>query len=395
MIQHGCPRISVKKLRIIQDKRDSEDVKEQRNIYIQHFNEEERRGALIIYIDESPWVIMQTRKKGRSPVGQRSYQMRRKVQSQHISAISAICAEYGVLHVMFCIGEVDNEVFQLFLTEVFKRIRECIEDDDATIVMDNVKFHKHKDVKQLIANAGYTILLTATNSCELMPIEYVFSIWKAGINIPPEVTSIETTINFLADSFKQISAQTVRRCVKYVTHYLFGKASNRESLLLVDTLRDFAAEAHQIAQVVLDPNDDEDFVRAVALSLGLQINEHILGDGNCFFNAIFDITKDKSPDQYRNEVVIKLQEEPNKYFKFIDSPEARAKYINKVKTNGVFAGEIEYRALCDVLGQPIIIHDVRYGREGYMFGSEYENVKQPLHVGLVNFNHYWSMKRQQ
>lgn len=31
---------------------------------------------------------------------------------------------------------------------------------------------------------------------------------------------------------------------------------------------------------------DEDFVRAVALSLGLQINEHILGDGNCFFKYL-------------------------------------------------------------------------------------------------------------
>jgi hypothetical protein len=36
---------------------------------------------------------------------------------------------------------------------------------------------------------------------------------------------------------------------------LFGRATKGESLLLFDTLRDFAKEAHEIANVIIDPED--------------------------------------------------------------------------------------------------------------------------------------------
>jgi hypothetical protein len=69
MIEHGCPKITVKKLRIIQDKRDDEKTKELRKAYIIKHIEEDRKGSVLFYIDESPWAIMEPKTKGRSEVG--------------------------------------------------------------------------------------------------------------------------------------------------------------------------------------------------------------------------------------------------------------------------------------------------------------------------------------
>ena len=73
---------------------------------------------------------------------------------------------------MFVRGPVNRSVFEAFLYELLKYID--TDNYQYTIVMDNVGFHKTKEVKDMLRGAKLSFLLTAPWSCELNPIKYIF-----------------------------------------------------------------------------------------------------------------------------------------------------------------------------------------------------------------------------
>ena len=102
-----------------------------------------------------------------------------------------------------------------------------------TIVMDDVGIHRTLDVRDLIKGYGISLLLTAPWSCELNPIEYIFSIWKSRVRIPSDEVNIDGIPGFLSESLKSIAGfENHKVCVLYVETKLFPLAAAHEPLHL-------------------------------------------------------------------------------------------------------------------------------------------------------------------
>ena len=89
-----------------------------------------------------------------------------------VTAITAITSLGTIPYTMFVRGSVNRSVFETFLHELLKYID--TDNYQYTIVMDNVGFHKTKEVKDMLRGSKLSFLLTAPWSCELNLIKYVF-----------------------------------------------------------------------------------------------------------------------------------------------------------------------------------------------------------------------------
>ena len=89
-----------------------------------------------------------------------------------VTAITAITSLGTIPHTMFVRGSVNKSVFQVFIHELVKSLDR--NNYQYTIVIDNVRFHKTKEVRELIRDYNISLLFTAPWSCELNPIEYLF-----------------------------------------------------------------------------------------------------------------------------------------------------------------------------------------------------------------------------
>lgn len=236
MVQHGCPVFSMKRLRVHQDERASDATKEQRKEYVKRFITLDEEGRMFIYIDETGFQALELLKRGRSPVGTRCISHRRKVKTDTVTAITAISEVYGVVHVTFVEGSVNEQVFQVFLLSLMEKLQQFTK-EPFVFVMDNVGFHKTEDVKETIRDRNYSILYTAPNSCELNPIEYVFGIWKSRLRIPLTVRTQRELTDFLSESLNLLQRVDVDRCVKMVKYHLLPLAAEKSDLSLVDGLR--------------------------------------------------------------------------------------------------------------------------------------------------------------
>ncbi|KAA6391958.1 MAG: hypothetical protein EZS28_012514 [Streblomastix strix] len=138
--------------------------------------------------------------------------------------------------------------------------------------------------------------------------------------------------------------------------------------------------------------DDEGIIRQTAESLGLIVNDRILRNGNCLYNAVFDILKDKTPTYMRNDTTKEFMSRPDNYLEDLHSPKTRAQYINLHSQNGSNAGPREAEALAQVLQKKIVIYDPLNGRQPCIRSKIWDE-STSINLGLVQNNHYWSLKK--
>ena len=177
--------------------------------------------------------------------------------SKPITAITAICDSFGVIHTTFVLGSVDTLVFQDFLITLFGRLRE-LSNEPVIIVMDNVGFHNTEQIKAMITSSRHTHLATPPNSCELNPIEYIFHIWKSGVSIPNEITEIGGVIAHLDAAFRRIPVTQVRACIAHVTEVLFPRAALSQQLYLPQIVGALFPELPHIEEVGAQAVTDSD-----------------------------------------------------------------------------------------------------------------------------------------
>ena len=125
-----------------------------------------------------------------------------------VTAITEITSLGIIPHTMFVRGSVNRSVFQVFIHELVKSLDR--NNYQYTIVMDNVSFHRTKEVRDLIRDYNISLLFTAHWSCELNYTEYLFSIWKSRIRVPQEVTEIDEILRYFSDSIKSINPLGMR-----------------------------------------------------------------------------------------------------------------------------------------------------------------------------------------
>ncbi|KAH7826326.1 putative DDE superfamily endonuclease [Monocercomonoides exilis] len=143
-----------------------------------------------------------------------------KTKVETVTAITAICEFFGITHVTFADGTVNDQSFRVFLLSPMEKLQ-IFDKSSCVFVMDNVGLHKSKKVTDLISSKNYEVLNTAPNSCELNPIEFVFGIWKSRLSIPTTVRSSEQPIIHLYKSLVNITRTEVASCINMVKcHYL-------------------------------------------------------------------------------------------------------------------------------------------------------------------------------
>jgi transposase/transposase-like protein len=235
---HGTQRFTVKKLHIHEESRNSESVKAQRVEFVENYNHLTSGGCVVVFLDETPFRVLDNRHLARAPVGQRAIVYRRRVRTYGATAITAIAEPWGVFHVEFVLGTVSADVFKIFLSGLFETIR-ARTPAAVLLVMDNVKFHKTAGVREMIEASGHRVLYTAPWSCELNPIEYVFGFVKSRVRVPPEVTTSQGALPFIVEGFRSATLQEVASTVRFVTETMFPRACARMDLQLKDALMEF------------------------------------------------------------------------------------------------------------------------------------------------------------
>lgn len=126
----------------------------------------------LVFIDEAGVNLGMTRTHARSPVGQRAKAKKPKRQS-NISLIGAIrstemCSLYAYD------GPMDGDRFLSFIDE---HLAPKLNNGDV-VVMDNVRFHHIKEVKERLEKVGARALYLPPYSPERNPIEETWSLIK-------------------------------------------------------------------------------------------------------------------------------------------------------------------------------------------------------------------------
>lgn len=153
----------------------------------------------MIFIDETWAKTNMTRLRGRAPRGQR---LIAKVPHGHWKTTTLIAALgiEGVRCSMVVDGAVNADVFEAFVEHVLVH---HLQSGDV-VVMDNLSSHKRDRTRQLIEQAGATLLYLPPYSPDLNPIEMIFS-------------KIKQLLRSLAARTRQTLWQTMQSVLDQVT----------------------------------------------------------------------------------------------------------------------------------------------------------------------------------
>jgi transposase len=123
-----------------------------------------------VYLDETGFDLTACRTHGRAPRGQRVYGQRSGNRRPRTSLIGALVKGKLTAPMLFS-GTTNTNVFNQWLKEV---LLPAI-DKGMTIIMDNAIFHKSQQTRELIKQAGCSLLFLPPYSPELNPIEQTWA----------------------------------------------------------------------------------------------------------------------------------------------------------------------------------------------------------------------------
>ena len=165
--------------------------------------------AHLIFIDETGTSTNMVRSRGRSRRGTRLVD---RVPHGHWKITTFVAGlRCGEIAAPFVIDRPMNSV--IFLTYVQRCLVPCLKQGDI-VVMDNLKPHKAKGVREAIEAAGAKLLYLPPYSPDLNPIELAFAKLKALLRKAAErsMEALWTRIGELLDHF------TADECAAYLRH---------------------------------------------------------------------------------------------------------------------------------------------------------------------------------
>ena len=169
--------------------------------------------ARLVFIDETGTSTTMTRTRGRSRRGTR---LVGRVPHGHWKITTFVaglrCDEIAA---PFVIDQPMNSA--IFLTYVHRCLVPSLRQGDI-VVMDNLKPHKAKGVREAIEAAGAALLYLPPYSPDLNPIEQAFAKLKALLRKAAErsIEALWTRIGTLLDDF------TPQECAAYLRHDGYG-----------------------------------------------------------------------------------------------------------------------------------------------------------------------------
>lgn len=204
---------TLKRLHLIPERRNNENVLEERRQYAfsftflpASFSEEE-----MIFIDEVGFNVT-LRTTRRSLVGTPATQIVPSIRSRNISVICALNI-YGIVHYTYSHRAINKDLFIEFINELKNKLTEknIIK---SVMIMDNVRFHKSDDVQNCINDGIHRVLYLPPYSPFLNPIENMFSKWKEIIKRGNPRNENEL-FNLIQNGAQLVSSND---CVSYIRH---------------------------------------------------------------------------------------------------------------------------------------------------------------------------------
>lgn len=121
----------------------------------------------LVYLDETGFEKDAPRTHGWSQKGKRGYG---KISGNRRPRTSLIAAQLGktLLALLLISGTVNTVVFNAWVAQFL--LPELTQ--PSVIMMDNAAFHKHSTTRELIKNAGHTLLYLPPYSPDLNPIAH-------------------------------------------------------------------------------------------------------------------------------------------------------------------------------------------------------------------------------
>ena len=143
----------------------------------------------IVYLDESGFERTTHRSYGWGLRGKKVYGERSGNKRPRTSLISARAGKRLLAPILFE-GSTNAVLFNYWLkSHLFAELT-----DGSTIIMDNATFHKTAATKQIIEQAGHTLLFLPPYSPDFNPIEGDFAIMKRRRQFLPADTSIDEVV---------------------------------------------------------------------------------------------------------------------------------------------------------------------------------------------------------
>ena len=144
-------------------------TREEATAYLSNFRSEKE----VISIDESSIYLESRPLYGYSKKGTRlSKTMNKPLRGNRITLILAISNKRGVVHHEVVKGSANAKIFSNFIASV--KVPE-----DASVLLDNVRFHHSKCVKDAAATKKMTLVYTPPYQPDFNPVENAFSVIKS------------------------------------------------------------------------------------------------------------------------------------------------------------------------------------------------------------------------
>ena len=174
---------SMKTIRLESERRNDEETIETRFEYANQFLQKisQINDESLIFDDETGFSISMKRKRGRSKKGAKAIKIVENIRTRNISICCAM-NKNKIFKFEIKDRAYNQENFIDFLSSLFQLFNEE-QIGNATLVMDNVPFHKTKKVKEFVEERGYTLLFLPPYSPFLNPIENLFSKWKNFVKL--------------------------------------------------------------------------------------------------------------------------------------------------------------------------------------------------------------------
>ena len=132
-----------------------------------------RRKKSFVYVDESGFEPEVVRRYGRAPRGQKVYGLR-PGNVRPRTCFLAAKIDGAVQATQLWEGTCHAQIFKQWVEDLLCPVLQ----DNHVVVMDNAAFHKSHNTKELIEQAGATLLFLPPYSPDLNPLEQDFAIIK-------------------------------------------------------------------------------------------------------------------------------------------------------------------------------------------------------------------------
>lgn len=191
--------------------RDREDVKAKEAKFLAEVSKIAPKN--LVFIDEAGAHLGMTRTHARSPIGERSMCKRSGVRQSNISMVGAITLA-GICELYPYDGSVDRERFCLFLDRLIPKLNR-----ENVVIMDNLRVHHTKEVKERFENAKIRVLYLPPYSPERNPIEESWSKIK-NILRSLEANSIADFVDSMIQAKNAITNENARAFFRHAGYAL-------------------------------------------------------------------------------------------------------------------------------------------------------------------------------